>query len=72
MKDIKKRVHRGETLIGCWLNLGSSITAEIVGMAGFDWVLIDLEHGTGTEKDVLYQLQALAHTPAAAMVRVES
>jgi len=72
MKDIKTRVHSGETLIGCWLNLGSSITAEIVGKAGFDWVLIDLEHGTGTEKDVLYQLQTLEHTPAAAMVRVES
>lgn len=72
MKDIKKRIRSGETLIGCWLNLGSSITAEIVGMAGFDWVLIDLEHGTGTEKDVLYQLQALEHTPAVAVVRVES
>ncbi len=72
MKDIKTRVRSGETLIGCWLNLGSSITAEIVGMAGFDWVLIDLEHGTGTERDVLYQLQALEHTPAATLVRVES
>jgi len=72
MKNLKKRIRRGETLIGCWLNLGSSVTAEIVGMAGFDWVLIDLEHGTGTEKDVLHQLQALEHTPAAAMVRVES
>lgn len=72
MKNLKKRIRNGETLIGCWLNLGSSITAELVGKAGFDWVLIDLEHGTGTEKDVLYQLQALEHTPAAAMVRVES
>jgi len=41
-------------------------------MAGFDWVLIDLEHGAGVEKDVLHQLQALEHTPAAALVRVES
>lgn len=72
MKNLKKRIRRGETLIGCWLNLGSSLTAEIVGMAGFDWVLIDLEHGAGTESDVLHQLQALAHTPPAAVVRVES
>lgn len=72
MKNLKERVRNGETLIGCWLNLGSSVTAEIVGMAGFDWVLIDLEHGTGTDKDVLHQLQALEHTPAAAVVRVES
>ena len=51
---------------------GSSLTAEIVGRAGFDWVLIDLEHGVGTEKDVLHQLQALEHTAASVIVRVES
>ena len=72
MKNLKKRLKQGEILNGCWLNLGSSVTAEIVGMSGFDWVLIDLEHGAGAEKDVLYQLQALEHTPAAAIVRVES
>jgi len=72
MKNLKKRLQQGETLHGCWLNLGSSVTAEIVGMSGFDWVLIDLEHGAGVEKDVLHQLQALEHTPAAAVIRVES
>lgn len=72
MKNLKKRVQNGETLHGCWLNLGSSLTAEIVGLSGFDWVLIDLEHGAGTEKDLLAQLQALEATPAAVIVRVES
>lgn len=72
MKNLKKRIKQGETVNGCWLNLGSSVTAEIVGLAGFDWVLIDLEHGAGEEKDVLVQLQALEHTNTAAIVRVES
>ena len=72
MKHLKNRIRQGETLLGCWLNLGSSLTTELVGRAGFDWVLIDLEHGPGSEKDILYQLQALEHTPAAAVVRVES
>ncbi|QDK78654.1 2-dehydro-3-deoxyglucarate aldolase [Spirosoma sp. KCTC 42546] len=72
MKNLKQRLKQGETLNGCWLNLGSSLTAELVGQAGFDWVLIDLEHGAGSEKDVLYQLQALEHTTAGAIVRVES
>lgn len=71
MKNLKKRLKEGEALHGCWLNLGSSLTAEIVGSAGFDWVLIDLEHGAGEEKDVLSQLQALEHTPTATIVRVE-
>jgi 2-keto-3-deoxy-L-rhamnonate aldolase RhmA len=72
VKGIKQRLLRGDTLLGCWLNLGSAITAEIVGLAGYDWVLIDLEHGAGSEATVLYQLQALEHTSAAAIVRVES
>lgn len=72
MKNIKARIYNGETLIGCWLNLGSSLTSEIVGMSGFDWVLIDIEHGSGSEGKILQQLQALEHTPAATFVRVES
>ena len=72
MKNLRERALQGEVLVGCFLNLGSSLTAEIVGRAGFDWVLIDLEHGGGSESDVLHQLQALEHTGAAVMVRVES
>ncbi len=72
MKNLKKRLKAGEALNGCWLNLGSALTAEIVGSAGFDWALIDLEHGAGNEKDVLSQLQALESSNTAALVRIES
>jgi 2-keto-3-deoxy-L-rhamnonate aldolase RhmA len=72
MKNLKQRLKSGETVNGCWLNLGSPLTAEIVGLAGFDWVLIDLEHGAGGETDVAAQLQALQHTPTTPIVRVES
>ncbi len=72
MNDLKQRLRQGQTVHGCWLNLGSALTAEIVGSSGFDWVLIDLEHGAGAEKDVLAQLQALKNTGTAALVRVES
>lgn len=72
MKNIKSRLHNDDTLLGCWLNLGSSLVAEMIGLAGFDWVLIDLEHGAGTEKDALYQLQALEHGTAAVIIRVGS
>jgi 4-hydroxy-2-oxoheptanedioate aldolase len=72
MKDIKKRLKQGETLNGCWVNLGSNVTAEIIALAGFDWVLIDLEHGAGTETNIVSQLQAVQSTAAAPIVRVES
>jgi 2-keto-3-deoxy-L-rhamnonate aldolase RhmA len=72
MKNLKSRIKNGEAVHGCWLNLGNPLTAEMVALAGFDWVLIDLEHGAGAERDVLSQLQAIEHTGATGLVRVES
>jgi 4-hydroxy-2-oxoheptanedioate aldolase len=70
--QLRSRLHGGETLLGCFLSLGSPLTAEIMGAAGYDWALIDLEHGAGDERDTLAQMQALAGTDCAAIVRVES
>jgi len=70
--SLMTRLRRGDTLLGCFLSLGSPLTAEIMGYAGYDWALIDLEHGAGGESDVLPQLHALSGTGAAAVVRVES
>ena len=70
MEFIRKKVLTGELAIGTWLNLGSPLTAEMAGLAGFDWALIDLEHGSGSEIELLHQLQALAGTPAAPLVRI--
>ncbi|WP_306551540.1 HpcH/HpaI aldolase/citrate lyase family protein [Daejeonella sp.] len=72
MKNLKQRLLNGETLNGCWLNLGSAVTAEIVGLSGFDWVLIDLEHGAGSESTTLSQIQAIEHTSTGVIVRAES
>lgn len=72
MKRLRSRVRKGETLFGCFLNLGTPLAAEIVGQVGFDWVLVDLEHGAAGERELVRQLQALQDTPSAAVVRVES
>jgi 2-keto-3-deoxy-L-rhamnonate aldolase RhmA len=70
MKWIRQRIRSGEFLTGTFLNLGSSLTAEMAGLAGFDWVVIDLEHGSGDHQNLLLQLQALTGTPAVPLVRV--
>lgn len=72
MKHLPERLKAGETLIGCFLNLGSPLAAEMVGRAGFDFVVIDLEHGSGTEAGVLPQLQALEASGTKSVIRVES
>jgi 2-dehydro-3-deoxyglucarate aldolase/4-hydroxy-2-oxoheptanedioate aldolase len=70
--ELRQRLAAGETLVGTFLNLGSPLAAEICGLAGFDWALVDLEHGAGTEAELIPTLQALRHTGAAALVRVEA
>lgn len=70
MKWIRERVLNGELMGGTFLNLGSSLTAEIAGQAGLDWLLIDLEHGAGDRHELLFQLQAIESTPAAPIVRI--
>ncbi len=70
--DLRRRVLAGEPTIGLFVNLGSVVAAEIVARAGYDWALVDLEHGMATEADLLGQLIAIQATPAAAIVRVVS
>jgi 4-hydroxy-2-oxoheptanedioate aldolase len=66
----RQRVLAREWVPGTWLNLGSSLTAEIAGQLGFDWLLLDHEHGPGGEDTMLHQLQAVAATPAVPIVRI--
>jgi 4-hydroxy-2-oxoheptanedioate aldolase len=68
--DFRNRVLAGEWLGGTFLNLGSPLTTEMAGLAGFDWVLLDHEHGPGSDTTILHQLQAIAATPAAGIVRI--
>jgi 4-hydroxy-2-oxoheptanedioate aldolase len=72
MTDLRRRIHAGETLIGVFSDLASPIAAELCGRAGFDWTVIDLEHGAATEADLLALLYAVGSTPMAPIVRVQS
>lgn len=70
MHSIRKHVQAGEMLVGAWLNLGSPASAEIAGLAGFPWVLIDREHGGGDERDLAMQVMAADCGGACSVVRV--
>jgi len=65
----KRALAAGGTQIGLFLGLANSYSAEIVAGAGFDFLLIDAEHGPNDVRSVLAQLQALAPYPAHALVR---
>ncbi|MCO6557507.1 MAG: 2-dehydro-3-deoxyglucarate aldolase [Gilliamella sp.] len=56
-------------LIGCWAALGSPISTEILGLAGFDWLLLDGEHAINDVISFVPQLMALKDSVSAPVVR---
>lgn len=67
---LKQLLDSGKVAIGAQLRFGSPAIAELFGLAGFDWLLIDTEHAPQTPPGVLAQLQGAGCTPATALVRV--
>lgn len=65
------RLHQ-EVLSGTFLNLASATSAEIVAQVGFDWLLVDLEHGSGTLSDLRPILLACRGTNSSPIVRLRS
>lgn len=57
---LKEWLHTGQTNYGCWLGMRANIPAEIAATAGFDWLLIDAEHGPNDIGSIQSQLQTLA------------
>lgn len=67
--DFRKRLLRGDKLLGTMVTLPTPSTAEILADAGFDWLFIDGEHGPLGTSDILGILQAVGHR-VACIVRV--
>jgi 2-dehydro-3-deoxyglucarate aldolase len=59
----------GKTLIGCWCSLANPITTEVLGVAGFDWLLLDGEHSPNDVISFIPQLMALKDSVSAPVVR---
>ncbi|AXI44873.1 2-keto-3-deoxy-L-rhamnonate aldolase [Sulfitobacter sp. SK012] len=70
VNPFKKALTEGKTLFGCWLGLANTFSAEMMGQAGFDWLVVDGEHAPNDLRSILAQLQVLAGTDSHAVVRV--
>ena len=68
-----KQALRGRRVqFGLWVGLANAYSAEISAGAGFDWLVLDAEHGPNTVQTLLAQLQAVAAHPTRAVVRATS
>jgi 4-hydroxy-2-oxoheptanedioate aldolase len=66
----KQALASGQRQVGLWSALSSPIAAEIIAGAGFDWIVIDGEHGPNDISSLLPQLQAMRGGTAEPLFRV--
>lgn len=69
VNHFKRAITSGKTPVGTWLSSGAPSTAEALGCAGFDFLVVDMEHAPLDLPQMIGVLQAIAGTPAQAVVR---
>lgn len=57
-------------LFGIFMGIPNTTVAELCAGAGFDWVLVDGEHGTFDLQSIMAHLQTIAAYPVSGIVRV--
>ena len=68
----KVRLRRRDVMFGCFVGQPSPAIAEMVGYAGFDYVIVDLEHGPTGLETLENMLRAAQAAGAASLVRLPS
>lgn len=46
IQQIRDTMRQGKATIGSWMQLGNASVAEIMANAGYDWIAVDMEHGS--------------------------
>jgi 2-dehydro-3-deoxyglucarate aldolase/4-hydroxy-2-oxoheptanedioate aldolase len=70
--QLRRRVTAGQTTLGTFVGTASPVIAEVCAAAGLDWLLLDLEHGSGAEEQVRSVVPAAGAYGVPTVVRVES
>ncbi len=70
MKFIRNEIRESALSRGLFIASGAVSPVEIAAECGFDWLLLDMEHGLGDEHATLQQITALKHSNTAPIVRI--
>ncbi len=70
--SLKAKLNRSELTIGSWVTLGHPSIAEIMAAAGFDWLVLDMEHSVLELSEVQSIIQVLDGKQCPAIVRLTS
>ncbi len=66
---VKQALKSGKKVVGAWAQLASPFSAEVMARAGFDFLMIDLEHAPGDFVTLAHQCMAVGATDCTPLVR---
>ncbi len=64
-----RAIRAGEKQIGLWVTLTAPLVSDVIAGAGFDWVVVDMEHSPNDYASVINQLRSFAGTRTTPLVR---
>ena len=75
---LKAKIKSGSVSYGTFLGMNTPIAAELAALSGADWVLLDLEHGAGSEDQIgptvvsagAYQVPTIVRVESSARIRI--
>ena len=72
LNPVRDKLFQGEVSVGAWLNLGSPTAAEVMASIGYDWLVVDAEHGQWSPETMAHAFRAIEARGAVPMARVWS
>jgi 2-dehydro-3-deoxyglucarate aldolase len=72
MNNLKKKIKRGELLVGGWITLYHPAIAEIFADMDFDWIVVDLEHSVITIREAEELIRIIELKGVSPLVRLSS
>lgn len=70
IESLKQRWKRNEVTLGAWCFLPDSLSAEIVAHSGYDWALVDMQHGCMGYETTLEMIRSIDLASIVPAVRI--
>ena len=67
---IRRKMEKGLPSVGTWQQISSSSISEILGNSGYDWVALDLEHGSISSNEITDMFRAFEMNNVLSLARV--
>jgi 2-keto-3-deoxy-L-rhamnonate aldolase RhmA len=67
---LKRKLAEGRATVGLWVTLESPSISEIAVTLGYDWIVIDAEHGHLDFKEIQDHVRVTRNTPTTPLVRI--